>query len=96
GRKTGSVILGVGYGLAEGIVVDTHVGRIARLLGLTAKNDPAKIERELITLVPPQDWIDWAHLMIFHGRAICVARRPDCPNCPIKKLCPSATTRGSA
>lgn len=90
GRKTGSVILGVGYGLAEGIVVDTHVGRIARLLSLTAKNDPAKIERELIKVIPPQDWIDWSHLMIFHGRAICVARRPDCPNCPIKKLCPSA------
>jgi len=92
GRKTGSVILGVGYGLAEGIVVDTHVGRISRLLGFTAKNDPAKIEKELIQIIPRENWIEYSHLLIFHGRAICIARRPDCPSCPLTKLCPSATS----
>ena len=90
GRKTGSVILGVGYGLAEGIVVDTHVARISRLLGLTSNSDPEKIEQDLIKVVPRSDWIDWSHLMIYHGRAVCVARRPDCPNCPVRMLCPSA------
>lgn len=90
GRKTSSVILGVGYGLAEGIVVDTHVGRISRLLGLTAKNDPAKVEKDLIKLIPREDWIAYSHLLIFHGRAVCKARTPDCPSCPLKKLCPSA------
>jgi endonuclease-3 len=92
GRKTGSVILGVGYGLAEGIVVDTHVGRISRLLGFTAKNDPAKVERELINIIPYEHWIEYSHLLIFHGRAACKARTPDCPSCPLKKLCPSART----
>ena len=91
GRKTASVILGVGFGLTEGIVVDTHVGRISRLLGLTAKNDPAKIEKELMTILPREHWIEFSHLMIYHGRAICIARRPDCPACVLKKLCPSAT-----
>jgi endonuclease-3 len=90
GRKTGSVILGVGYGLAEGVVVDTHVGRISRLLGFTAKNDPAKIEKDLINLIPRDHWIEYSHLLIYHGRAICKARKPDCPSCPLKKLCPSA------
>ena len=90
GRKTGSVILGVGYGLAEGIVVDTHVARISRLLGLTTSTAPVKIEQDLMKVVPRSDWIDWSHLMIYHGRAVCVARRPDCPNCPVRMLCPSA------
>ena len=89
-RKTASVILGVGYGLAEGIVVDTHVGRISRLLGFTLKNDPAKIEKDLMNLIPPDRWIEYSHLLIYHGRAICKARKPDCPSCPLKKLCPSA------
>ncbi len=91
GRKTASVILGVGFGLSEGIVVDTHVGRVSRLLGLTAKNDPAKIERELIKIIPREHWIEFSHLMIYHGRAICIARRPDCHACVLNKLCPSAT-----
>ncbi len=90
GRKTGSVILGVGYGLAEGIVVDTHVGRLSRHLGFTVKNDPAKIEQDLLKLIPSDNWIEYSHLLIFHGRAVCKARTPDCPNCPLKKLCPSA------
>jgi endonuclease III len=90
GRKTASVILGVGYGLAEGIVVDTHVARISNLLGLTSQTDPVKIERDLMKIIPREDWIDYSHLLIYHGRAICIARRPDCPSCPLKKLCPSS------
>ncbi len=91
GRKTASVVLGAGYGLAEGIVVDTHVGRISRLLKLTGHKDPEKVERDLMKLVPTDDWIIFSHLLILHGRAICKARRPDCPNCPINDLCPSST-----
>jgi endonuclease-3 len=90
GRKTASVILGVGFGISEGIVVDTHVGRISRLLGLTAKNDPVKIERELMKIVPRDHWISFSHLMIYHGRAICIARRPNCAECPLARLCPSS------
>lgn len=90
GRKTGSVILGVGFGLAEGIVVDTHVGRISRLLGLTAADEPIKIERDLVKVIPRGDWIDFSHLLIFHGRTICIARRPKCGECPLAELCPSA------
>ena len=90
GRKTGSVVLGAGYGIAEGIVVDTHVGRISKLLGLTSHSDPVKIEQDLIKLIPHADWIMLSHLMIRHGRAICIARRPKCPDCRLNKLCPSA------
>ena len=90
GRKTASVILGTGFGIAEGIVVDTHVSRISRLLGLTNKTDPIKIEQELMQTIPKKDWIDFSHLLINHGRAICIARRPKCPQCPVNKLCPSA------
>ncbi|HOP07675.1 MAG TPA: endonuclease III [candidate division Zixibacteria bacterium] len=89
GRKTGSVILGVGFGLAEGIVVDTHVGRISRLLGLTKETDPVKVERDLMKLVPKEDWIDWSHLLIYHGRALCIARRPKCGECFLAQVCPS-------
>ncbi len=89
GRKTASVILGAGYGLAEGIVVDTHVGRISRLLGLTGEKDPVKIERDLMKVIPKKDWIDWSHLLIYHGRALCVARRPKCSECFLCQLCPS-------
>jgi endonuclease-3 len=91
GRKTGSVILGVGFNKAEGIVVDTHVGRISRLLGFTREKDAVKIERDLMKAVDKKDWIDWSHLLIFHGRAICVARRPDCAGCPVAKHCKSAS-----
>lgn len=91
GRKTASVILGVGYGIAEGIVVDTHVGRISRLLGLTKETDPVKVEFDLMELIPKKDWIHYSHLMIYHGRAICKARRPDCPNCKLNDICPSST-----
>ena len=90
GRKTGSVILGAGYGLAEGIVVDTHVARLSRLLGFTDRNDALKIEKDLMQIIPKKDWIKIAHLLIEHGRAVCKARRPDCPACFLNKLCPSA------
>jgi len=91
GRKTGSVVLGAGYGLAEGVVVDTHVSRISRLLGFTRHRDAVKIERDLMKIIDKDDWIVFSHLLILHGRAVCIARRPDCPNCPISKLCLSAT-----
>ncbi|PWB71057.1 endonuclease III [candidate division GN15 bacterium] len=90
GRKTASVILGAGFGLAEGVVVDTHVGRISRKLGLTRKNHPAKIERDLMALIDKDDWIAFSHLLIYHGRAICTARSPRCGECPVRKLCPGA------
>ena len=90
GRKTASVILGAGFGLAEGIVVDTHVARISRLLGFTEQKNPFKIEMDLMKIILKKDWIGYAYLMIDHGRAICRARRPDCANCFLNKLCPSA------
>lgn len=92
GRKTASVILGNAWGIAEGIVVDTHVGRISRLLGFTKEKDAFKVEKDLMKIIPRKDWIDYSHMLILHGRAVCVARRPDCPNCFLKKLCPSSRT----
>lgn len=90
GRKTASVVLGAGFGLAEGVVVDTHVARISRLLGLTTENDPVKIERDLIAVLPKKHWIGYSHMLITHGRAVCVARRPKCHECFLSGLCPSA------
>jgi endonuclease-3 len=89
GRKTASVVLGAGFGLAEGVVVDTHVARISRLLGLTAEKDPVKIERDLIAVLPKKDWISYSHMLIIHGRTVCVARRPRCRDCFLSRLCPS-------
>jgi endonuclease-3 len=96
GRKTGSVILGAGFGLAEGVVVDTHVARISRLLAFTREKDPARIERDLMALIPVKDWIDYAHLLIQHGRTLCKARRPACEECFLNKLCPSAGVSDSS
>lgn len=90
GRKTANVVLGNAFGVDEGVVVDTHVKRLSGLLGLTAETDPVKIERDLIGLVPQTDWTLWAHLLIDHGRAVCKARKPDCANCVLADLCPSA------
>ncbi|HSF33220.1 MAG TPA: endonuclease III [Candidatus Tectomicrobia bacterium] len=90
GRKTANVILGNAYDVAEGIVVDTHVRRLARRVGLTQHSDPDKIEQDLVQLVPRQDWIVFGHLLILHGRRICSAGTPKCAVCPIKDLCPSA------
>lgn len=89
-RKTANVVLGNCYGIADGIVVDTHVKRLSERLGLTAQTDPEKIERDLMALSPQPDWIDLSHLLIFHGRRVCDARKPRCAGCPISYLCPSA------
>ncbi len=90
-RKTANVVLGEIYGKAEGITVDTHVKRIAHKLGLTSTNkDPVKVERELMAIIPQEQWINISHWLIFHGRRICIARRPDCPNCTLNDICPSA------
>ena len=89
-RKTANVVLGVAYRIADGIVVDTHVKRITKLLGLTRQSDPVKVERDLIKLLPREDWIDVSHLLIWHGRKVCVARRPRCEACILADRCPSA------
>ncbi len=88
GRKTASVVLGVAFGKAEGLVVDTHVARLSRRLGLTRQKTPEKIERALMKIVPRRDWIDFSHLLIWHGRKRCSARKPDCERCELLKLCP--------
>ena len=87
GRKTANVVLGMAFGIASGVVVDTHVKRITRLLGLTDKTDPVQIERGLIELLPQKEWINFSHRLIHHGRRICIARRPRCPECPLLKVC---------
>jgi endonuclease-3 len=89
GRKTANVVLGNAFGIDVGIVVDTHVTRLSQRLELTRHTDAVKIEQDLIPLVPPEDWTLWAHLMISHGRAICQARRPNCPQCQLLQDCPS-------
>jgi len=89
-RKTANVVLGVAYGIAAGIVVDTHVTRLSNRLGLTKQKDAVKIENDLIELVPKKDWIIFSHLLIFHGRRVCKARRPLCEECVVEKLCPSS------
>lgn len=90
GRKTANVVLGNAFGVDEGIVVDTHVRRVSNRLGLTAEQDPEKIEQDLMNVVPREDWTVFSHLLILHGRRICKARKPDCPNCPLNDICPSA------
>ncbi len=90
GRKTANVILGVAFGKREGIVVDTHVKRVAGRLGLTRESDPEKIERDLMALVPRAAWTDFGLRMIQHGRYTCTARKPACDGCPLEDLCPSA------
>ena len=89
-RKTANVVLGSAYGLAEGVVVDTHVYRLSRRLGLSRGKTAEDVERDLTRIIPREDWILFAHLLIFHGRQICQARRPKCPACPVNNLCPSA------
>jgi endonuclease III len=89
-RKTANVVLGVGYGISVGIVVDTHVSRLSTRLGLTKQTDPVKIERDLMNVVPANRWIDFSHMLIEHGRQICVARAPRCDHCMLTKYCPSA------
>ncbi|MBI4537946.1 MAG: endonuclease III [Gemmatimonadetes bacterium] len=90
GRKTANVILGVAFGKNEGVVVDTHVRRLARRLGFTRHDDPEKIEPDLMELFPQDTWTDLGHLLIFHGRRVCNARRPKCEACAAACLCPSS------
>jgi endonuclease III len=90
GRKTANVVLGNAFGVDEGIVVDTHVRRVSGRLGLTENKDPVKIEQDLTKVVPQEDWTVFSHLLILHGRRTCKARKPDCPNCILNDICPSA------
>ena len=93
-RKTANVVLGNAYGIVEGVVVDTHVGRLSRRFGWTTSEDPVKVEQDLMRILPRQEWLDASHLMIYHGRALCVARKPLCARCALVKLCPSAFVVG--
>ena len=88
GRKTANVVLGNAFGLAEGVVVDTHVGRLSRRMGITRHLDPVKVESALVRLIPKEDWTLVSHLLIAHGRKRCNARKPDCVQCEVKNLCP--------
>src|SRR5467141_2341396 len=90
GRKTANVVLGTWFGKNEGVVVDTHVHRISRLLRLTRQDTPEKIERDLMQLLPRDKWTVFSHLLILHGRKVCIARRPKCEECVVSDLCPSS------
>jgi endonuclease-3 len=87
-RKTANVVLGVAFGKAEGVVVDTHVMRLALRMGFTAHRAPEKIEQDLMALFPRDRWIDLSHVLIFHGRRVCSARKPRCGACPVSRSCP--------
>ena len=89
-RKTANIVLGSSYGVVEGIAVDTHVRRVGERLGFTAQSDPNKIEQDLMRLIPKKRWFDFTYVIIDHGRAICVARKPRCAECPVNDLCPSS------
>jgi len=91
GRKTANVILGTWFKKNEGVVVDTHVHRLTRLLQLTRQDDPVKIEQDLMGIVPREDWTWFSHTLIQHGRRVCIARRPKCADCVLNRLCPSST-----
>ena len=91
GRKTANVILGNAFGKNEGVVVDTHVGRLSLRLGLTKETDPVKVEQDLMRLFPRENWTLLAHLLIFHGRRVCIARAPKCEICVLNDICPSST-----
>jgi endonuclease-3 len=93
GRKTANVVLGNAFGVDEGIVVDTHVRRVSNRLGLTTNQDPEKIEQDLLRMVPGGDRTVFSHLLIFHGRRVCKARKPDCPGCVLNDICPASTAR---
>jgi endonuclease-3 len=90
GRKTANVVLGQAFGITSGVVVDTHVHRLARRLGFTNEDTPEKIEADLMALFPKRDWIEVGTVLILHGRKTCNARKPDCPACPVNHLCPSS------
>lgn len=88
-RKTANVVLGNAFGQAVGVVVDTHVRRISQRLGLTTEENPEKIEKDLVKIIPQDDWIDFSHLLIYHGRKLCKAARPQCSKCFLADICPS-------
>lgn len=88
GRKTANVVLGTAFGIPTGVVVDTHVGRLSRRLGLAREKDAVKVERELIEILPKKAWIDYSHRLIHHGRKVCNARKPKCEECSMKAFCP--------
>ena len=90
GRKTANVVLGNALGVNEGVVVDTHVGRLANRLGFTNETDPVKVEQVLMKLIPRDDWVIVSHLLIFHGRRVCIARTPRCAECVLNDICPSS------
>jgi endonuclease-3 len=90
-RKTANVVLGNAFGLVEGVVVDTHVGRISQRLGLTSSDDPVKIEQDLMKKLPKTEWLHFTHMLIYHGRAICQARKPLCQQCSLLDLCPTGS-----
>ncbi|MBK8048426.1 MAG: endonuclease III [Anaerolineales bacterium] len=92
-RKTANVVLGNEFGIADGVVVDTHVKRLSQRLALSKQSDPDKIEKDLMALTPRDEWIDLSNLLIFHGRRVCDAKKPNCAACTISSLCPSATGR---
>ena len=87
-RKTANVVLGTAYGIASGVVVDTHVGRLSRRLGLTHQKTPVKVEKDLMDLIPRDEWINFAHRLIHHGRRVCQSRKPRCEECAFADLCP--------
>ncbi len=87
-RKTANVVLGTAFGIASGVVVDTHMKRVSYRLGLTDQEDPVKVEQDLMACVPQKEWIYFGHAMIWHGRRVCFAVKPNCPGCPLKTFCP--------
>lgn len=89
-RKTANVVLGNAFGIIVGFVVDTHIGRLTRRFGWTSNEDPVKVEQDLMRIIPQADWLDLSHMLIFHGRAICQARKPLCEQCTLAIVCPSA------
>ena len=94
GRKTANIILANAFGIVEGVAVDTHVGRLAQRLGLSENKDPNKIEADLMKIIPKDQWIRIADLLIFHGRRVCTAKKPNCAGCVLNRICPSAFTFG--
>ena len=94
GRKTANVVLGTAFGIPTGVVVDTHVARLSKRLGLTRHSDPVKIEQDLMQLLPKREWIDFSHRMIAHGRQVCIARKPKCDACPLADICPRIGVTG--
>ncbi|MDR3621772.1 MAG: endonuclease III [Paludisphaera borealis] len=95
GRKTANVVLGTAFGLATGVVVDTHVKRLAGRLGLTTRKTPEQIETDLMAVVPRSEWVEFSHRLIHHGRKLCVARKPHCSQCPLEPICPKIGVRSS-